>query len=142
MPEFQKSVTVRAKPEAVWGAITDFPSYGRFIGELRGADVENEGDGEATVNFTLVLPIREVTYRLRYTLTPTTRLAWEMVDSNTLTDNGGEWQLASEGEGTRITYRHRIGFPAWMAWAISDADFTREMDKTLEKFKTFIEGKS
>jgi ribosome-associated toxin RatA of RatAB toxin-antitoxin module len=142
MPEFRKSLVVQAKPEVVWGAITDFPSYGQFITELRGADVEREGDGEATVLFTIVLPIREVTYRLQYTLTPSSRLAWTMVDSNTLTGNEGEWQLDSEGEGTRIAYRHKIGFPMWMAWAVSDADFTKEMDKTLTKFKTFVEGRS
>ncbi|MHC4780292.1 MAG: SRPBCC family protein [Planctomycetota bacterium] len=142
MPEFSKTLTIEAGQDTVWNAITNFGSYPQFIQELKEAEVEVEGEEEVTVQFTLVLPIRKVTYRLKYALTAPTRLAWEMVDSNTLTKNSGEWGLAGGGDSTSVTYRHEIGFPAWMAWAVSDSDFEKEMEKTLQKFKAHIEGKS
>jgi len=124
----------------VWKTVTDFPAYPSIIPELKEAEVEAREGKTATVRFALSLAVRLVTYRLRYTLEPETRLSWEMVDSNTLSGNAGEWQLEPDGEGTRVTYRHEVVFPAWIAWAVTDKAFTEEMEKTLRKFREHIEA--
>jgi carbon monoxide dehydrogenase subunit G len=140
VPTFETQLIFKAPPAKVWEAITDFPGYGRVIPEIREAVVEQQGEESMEVRFLLSIPLRQVTYRLRYALQAPDRLAWEMIESNTLTENGGEWILKPEGEGTHVTYRQRVSFPAWMAWAVSDAAFAREMEKTLERFRETIES--
>lgn len=139
MPEFETESVFQAPPAAVWAAITDFPRYRAIVKEFSEAAVEERSEGAARVRFSLELPVRTVTYRLQYALEEGVRLSWTMVDSNTLKGNEGEWVLAAEGEGTRVRYRHKVTFPAWMSWAVTDKAFREEMDKTLARFRAAVE---
>lgn len=140
MPTFETEIHVNATPEAVLDTVLDFPGYREIVPNIREAEIEaSEGDA-STVRFALELPVRRVTYRLRYVRSGD-RVSWSMVESNTLTANEGEWTVEGEEGGARVRYRHAVQFPMWMAWAVTDAAFAREMDKTLQAFKTHMEEK-
>jgi carbon monoxide dehydrogenase subunit G len=142
MLEYRKTLDLAVPVARVWEVITDFPSYHAIVPEFKEAVVESRGEGTARVRFALALPVRTVSYRLDYTFAPPGRLSWTLAGSDLLKANEGEWILEEAGGRTRVTYVHRTEFPAWIAWAVGAAAYEREMEKTLQKFRDRIEGKT
>ncbi|GEM_PF-3302403 len=140
MPEFRTTLRVNAPPTAVFDAVADFPAYKDVVKSILESEVEETGNDGAVVRFALDLAVRRVVYRLRYETDRPRSIRWSLVDSNTVTENEGAWGFENEGEATRVTYRHHVAFPAWMAWAVTDAAFAKEMQKTLDRFKEHIES--
>ena len=140
MHEFTRTVSLAAGPARVWETITDFAKYSAIVPQFREVAEESSGQDRARVRFLLSLPVKNVAYRLDYQMIPGRKLSWRMVDSDTLEDNSGEWLVEQDGKGTKVTYTHRVKFPAWIAWAVSQPAFEKEMGKTLDKFIAHIDG--
>jgi uncharacterized membrane protein len=142
VPEYEQAFRLSAPREEVWKVITDFEGYTDVIRAMKESKVVAREEGSADVAFTLDLGVRRVTYTLRYAFEEPERLAWEMLESNTLEANAGEWNLEADGAETKVLYRHRAAFPAWIAWAVTDKAFAEEMDKTLARFREAVEKRS
>ena len=96
--------------------------------------------GGTTVTFHLEAPLGEIVYTVRYTIDGPENTTWELVKSNVLKDNRGQWKIVPGPDGgSTVTYGMSTRLPAWMAWAVTDAAYAREIGKTVQRFKAYAE---
>ena len=109
---FEAIGMVKAPVEAVYDVVTDLERYPEFMPNVSKVDVLNAGDGEATVNFTLGLPLGKTKkYRVRMQYQKSgggATVRWNLIEwpglekSETIDDTRGYWILERQA-GTAET---------------------------------------
>jgi hypothetical protein len=113
---FEAIGMVKAPVEAVYDVVTDFEEYPEFMPNVSKVEVLSAGDGKATVNFTLGLPLGKTKkYRVRMQFQKSrgaATLRWKMIEwpglekSETIDDTEGYWILEGHAgtEETLVLY--------------------------------------
>lgn len=109
-------------PAALFGVVTDFPSYPRFFSEMKEVRVlsrqpAEEGGGAEIVRVEFKA---QVVLAVRYVLDLVCRpqpagaptVDWTFVEGEIVADSQGGWRFVAEGEGTRLTYRAALSVRA------------------------------
>jgi ribosome-associated toxin RatA of RatAB toxin-antitoxin module len=100
-----------AKPNDVYGVVTDFASYPNLFPEIKGTQVLQAGapgpDGKTVIRVEfrgqVVLPVR---YVLDLICDPAAHtVEWTYVEGEIVTNSVGGWRFQPEGEGTAMEYR-------------------------------------
>lgn len=106
------SIRVGAAPAGVLRVITDFDGYPEWAEGVRSAEVlERDADDRPTrVAFRVGMAGIDAAYTLAYTYAPEAGgVSWTTQEaSGAVNDVEGEYGLASEDDGTLVTYRLRV----------------------------------
>lgn len=108
----ESSTTVDAPPAHVMAVIADFGAYPQWAGEVRSAEVLQDGpDGRpAQVRFVMDAGVLKDEYTLRYDWDGDREVSWSLVDGKVLTELDGSYALAPTADGgTDVTYRLSVG---------------------------------
>jgi len=131
---------VARSAEETYGIATDFQTYVNFIPALKAVEVLDPDPAQPKVSFRIEAPFQDIKYTSQYRLEPPGRVSWDMVESNVLKGNSGFWSIESAGEGAcRVTYSMKTELPVWLKFAVSQDAFAREIGKTVERFKEYVE---
>jgi ribosome-associated toxin RatA of RatAB toxin-antitoxin module len=107
----ESSIVIDAPPGEVLDVIADFEAYPEWAGEVKAVRVlAEEGDGWADqVEFTLDAGAIKDTYVLDYEWDVvedgTGVVSWALVSAQVLKAMDGSYTLATQGAGTKVTYR-------------------------------------
>ena len=115
MPKARKTVTVPVPAAFFWGLITDYASYPKYISNCTSAKILSR-EGDVVVAAFEVKVVRTFDYTLRLVLDPEHyRVDWTLVDSKTLRQNDGGWQLNETAPGqTMVTYWNDLAAKFWL----------------------------
>ena len=97
---------IAASPETILEVITDLDAYPEWAEGVQEAEaLETDDQGRPTRGrFKVDARVVEVSYTLAYTYEGTERVAWELVEGETLNQLDGSYVLRPEGETTEVTY--------------------------------------
>jgi ribosome-associated toxin RatA of RatAB toxin-antitoxin module len=100
------SIIVKADPASIMAVIADFPSYPQWAGPVKRIEVTEEGpDGRAKrVRFHVELMGLSDSYVNEYTWDANRRVDWTMVEGKSLKSQAGMYELAPDGDQTKVTY--------------------------------------
>lgn len=101
------SITIDAARPAVMAVIADFPSYPRWAGQVKEAEVLSTGpDGRpAEVRFVLDAGVINDEYTLAYTWNGEESVGWRIAkEGRMISGLTGRYVLAERGSGTEVTY--------------------------------------
>ena len=107
----ESSIVIDAAPGEVLDVIADFEAYPEWANDVKEVRVlAEEGDGWADqVEFTLDAGAIKDTYVLDYEWDVvedgTGVVSWALVSAQVLKAMNGSYTLATEGQGTKVTYR-------------------------------------
>jgi hypothetical protein len=113
---FEAIGLIKAPVEAVYEVVTDFGGYPEFMPNVSKVEVLSAGEGKATVNFTLGLPLGKTKkYRVNMQFQKSggaATLRWNMIEwpglekSETIDDTEGYWILEGRAatEETLVLY--------------------------------------
>jgi ribosome-associated toxin RatA of RatAB toxin-antitoxin module len=102
------SITIAADPAEIMAVIADFPAYPLWTGQVKRADVvENGPDGRARqVRFVLDAGAIKDEYTLAYTWDANREVRWTLAKEGTLLRVlDGSYTLTPEQAGTHVAYR-------------------------------------
>ncbi|HEY4395688.1 MAG TPA: SRPBCC family protein [Polyangia bacterium] len=110
-PVQRRYLLTRARPQDVYGVVTDFGAYPGLFPEIKGTRIIEAGapgpDGKSVIRVEfraqVVLPVR---YVLDLVCDPAAHtVEWTYVEGEIVTNSVGGWRFAAEGEGTTMDYR-------------------------------------
>ena len=102
-----ESILVNAPADVVYGVVTDFANYSRWVSDLKMIQVvERDTEGRALeVEFRAAAFGRSTTYSLRYDYSRAPQVvAWHQTAGDLTTTMNGQYRFDPEGAGTRVTY--------------------------------------
>ena len=142
----QSSVEIAAEPGAVLDVIADFERYPEWAHEVTSATVLSEdGDGWADqVQFTLDAGAIKDTYVLDYEWDVvedgTGVVSWSLVSAQVLKAMNGSYTLASDGAGTKVTYRLAVDVKIPMIGLLKRKAEKVIVDTALKELKKRVEA--
>ena len=140
MAKATQSIEINAEPKACYDVITDFESYPQFLKEMKGVEAEKKGASAWEVRFTMEL-IKKISYTLKISGKPPTRVNWSMLEGDMMKSNDGEWVISDLGGGvTRATYSIEVGLGLLVPGAISKMLIGSNLPSMLQSFKKRIES--
>ena len=142
----ESSIEIAAKPGEVLDVIADFESYPDWAAEVKQVTVlSEEGDGWADqVRFTLDAGVIKDTYVLDYEWDVvedgTGVVSWSLVSAQVLKAMNGSYTLASDGEGTKVTYRLAVDVKIPMIGLLKRKAEKVIIDTALKQLKKRVEA--
>jgi len=106
------TITVSAARPTIMGVIADFGAYPEWASGIRSADVLATGpDGRPErVRFGLDASVIKDSYVLAYNWDGDAVVRWQLAEAGSVvTEMSGEYQLAEDAQGTRVTYELTVG---------------------------------
>lgn len=101
------TTTIDAPIDTCWAVLTDFeryPAWARDVKEVRVEEADDHGR-PTRVSFRVAALGRSARYRLAYDLSGAPqRLAWDLEESDIMRRLDGSYELAGEGDRTKVTY--------------------------------------
>jgi ribosome-associated toxin RatA of RatAB toxin-antitoxin module len=102
----------RATPALAYAVVTDFDAYPRLFPEIKQARTLSVNGAIRRVEFRaqVVVAVRYVLDLVCDPAAPT--VDWTFVEGEIVTASSGSWRFATEGDGTKITYRASLDLRA------------------------------
>ena len=133
------SETINAPVETVFGVITNYESYPEFLSETKDARViEGSGDTKL-VEFEIDL-VRKISYRLKMSETPNSKIRWKLDSGSIFKKNSGGWDLVDEGGKTRVKYFVDIEFKFLVPSLITKRLVGANLPSMIKSFKKRAEA--
>jgi ribosome-associated toxin RatA of RatAB toxin-antitoxin module len=100
------SVTIAAPQATVFEQITDLAAYPSWAEGVEEAEVlATDAEGRPSrARFRVDAKVVEVSYTLEYQYDATDRVAWTLVEGDTISQLDGEYLLDERGDDTHVTY--------------------------------------
>ena len=142
----ESSIDIDAKPGEVLDVIADFESYPEWATEVKAVSIlTEEGDGWADqVQFTLDAGAIKDTYVLDYEWDVvedgTGVVSWSLVSAQVLKAMNGSYTLASDGGGTKVTYRLAVDVKIPMIGLLKRKAEKVIVDTALKELKKRVEA--
>jgi ribosome-associated toxin RatA of RatAB toxin-antitoxin module len=141
--ESTQSIVIDAPPDRIMAVIADFAAYPEWTNAVKETDVLTEGDdGRAEqVQFTLDAgPIKDV-YTLAYQWLPDHRgVTWTLVKGQMQRSQKGSYQLAPEGDHTKVTYTLAVQLAIPLLGLLRRKAEKVIMDTALKELKRRVEN--
>ena len=139
MPTATATLETFVSPDELKETILDFAGYPEFMKELKRVEVHSQTDDAADVTFHIDLSFGGFSlkshYRVRYTITDRS-IAWELVESPTITKNRGSWTLEETDDGeTRALYENELETNLPIPPEIQAAFAQEELPKLMAKIR-------
>ncbi|MBO0836211.1 MAG: SRPBCC family protein [Actinobacteria bacterium] len=106
------TITVAADRGTVMAVIADFGAYPDWAGGVRSAEVVAAGDGgrPRQVRFRLDAGVIKDSYVLAYNWDGDAAVRWLLTEPGSMvTEMSGGYQLADEGDSTKVSYELAVG---------------------------------
>ncbi len=142
----ESSIVIDAPPGEVLDVIADFEAYPEWAGEVKAVRVlAEEGDGWADqVEFTLDAGAIKDTYVLDYEWDVvedgTGVVSWALVSAQVLKAMDGSYTLATQGAGTKVTYRLAVDVKIPMIGLLKRKAEKVVIDTALKELKKRVEA--
>jgi ribosome-associated toxin RatA of RatAB toxin-antitoxin module len=142
----ESSIVIDAAPGEVLDVIADFEAYPEWANDVKEVRVlAEEGDGWADqVEFTLDAGAIKDTYVLDYEWDVvedgTGVVSWSLVSAQVLKAMNGSYTLASDGEGTMVTYRLSVDVKIPMIGLLKRKAEKVIIDTALKQLKKRVEA--
>jgi carbon monoxide dehydrogenase subunit G len=141
--ESTQSIVIDAPPERIMAVIADFAAYPEWTNGVQQTEVLTQGaDGRAEqVRFTLDAgPIKDV-YTLSYQWMSGARgVSWTLVKGQMQRSQKGSYELAPEGEQTRVTYTLAVQLAIPLLGLLRRKAEKVIMDTALKELKRRVEN--
>lgn len=137
MPKARKTVDIKVPAEFFWGLITDYDKYPDYITNCTTAKVLSR-EGDTIVATFTVKVVRSFDYTLKLELDPEHyRVDWVLVESKTMSQNDGGWQLTETEPGvTTVTYWNEVAAKFWLPKTFLNGIITLALPSMLKEWRS------
>ena len=136
------SITIAAPAEKVLGVIADIPSYPQWTGQIKTAEVVEEGpDGKPkSAKFVMDAGVLKDEYTLAYDWRED-GVDWHLVGKSTVQKSQvGSYTLADKGGSTEVTYKLAVDIAMPMIGMFKRKAEKMIMDTALKELKKRVES--
>lgn len=132
MAKVVRSRRLHVSPERLFGVITDYEAYPKFLPEVCSAKVVLRGK-TTQVEFELEV-IKKFRYTLEFDSDGKRRVAWRLVSSDFFKKNNGLWKLSDESEtSVDVHYELEVSFgflvPGWVTKKLTETSLPAMFDR-------------
>jgi uncharacterized membrane protein len=138
------SITISAPAEKVLGVIADIPSYPKWTGQIKSAEVVEEGPGgkPKQAKFVMDAGVLKDEYTLAYDWRDD-GVDWKLVGKSTVQKSQvGSYTLADKGGSTEVTYKLAVDIAMPMIGMFKRKAEKMIMDTALKELKKRVESLS
>lgn len=139
----RETTTIAAPPEKVYAVLCDFERYPEWARDLKEARVVERGpdDRPVEVEFRAAAMGRSTRYRLRYSYDDDgRRLEWRLVHGDIMRRLDGAYELAPDGDGTRVTYELEVDLVVPLPGFVKRRAESRIINTALRELKARVES--
>ena len=143
----ESSITIDAPPSDVLAVVTDVGSYPEWAGGITAAEVEESDSAGRPLRARVTMssgPIRDellVGYDYTVTTSGTGTMSWALAEPGRVTSKmDGSYELAPDGDGTRVTYRLDVDVAISMPGLLRRKAEKVIVDTALKSLKKRVEG--
>jgi uncharacterized membrane protein len=136
------SITISAPAEKVLGVIADIPSYPKWTGQIKTAEVVEEGPGgkPKQAKFVMDAGVLKDEYTLAYDWRDD-GVDWKLVGKSTVQKSQvGSYTLADKGGSTEVTYKLAVDIAMPMLGMFKRKAEKMIMDTALKELKKRVES--
>ena len=136
------SITIAAPAETVLGVIADIPSYPQWTGQIKSAQVVDEGPGgrPASARFVMDAGVLKDEYTLEYSWRDD-GVDWKLVGKSAVQKSQvGSYTLVDKGESTEVTYKLAVDIAMPMLGMFKRKAEKMIMDSALKELKKRVES--
>jgi uncharacterized membrane protein len=136
------TITINAPSEKVLGVIADIPSYPQWTGQIKSAEVVEEGPGgkPKQAKFVMDAGVLKDEYTLEYDWSDT-GVSWKLVGKSTVQKSQvGSYSLVDKGETTEVTYKLAVDIAMPMLGMFKRKAEKMIMDSALKELKKRVES--
>ena len=136
------TITIAAPPEQVLAVIADIDSYPEWTGQIKSAEVVEEGPGgrPAKAKFVMDAGVLKDEYTLAYDWQPD-GVSWQLVGKSTVQKSQvGSYTLADKGGSTEVTYKLAVDIAMPMLGMFKRKAEKMIMDTALKELKKRVES--
>ena len=136
------SITISAPAEKVLGVIADIPSYPKWTGQIKSAEVVEEGAGgkPKQAKFVMDAGVLKDEYVLAYDWRDD-GVDWHLVGKSTVQKSQvGSYTLADKGSATEVTYKLAVDIAMPMLGMFKRKAEKMIMDTALKELKKRVES--
>ena len=143
MPDQASStITINAPSDKVLGVIADIPSYPEWTGQIKSAEVLEEGPGgkPKQAKFVMDAGVLKDEYTLEYDWKKD-GVSWKLVGKSTVQKSQvGSYTLADKGDSTEVTYKLAVDIAMPMIGMFKRKAEKMIMDTALKELKKRVES--
>ena len=136
------SITISAPAEKVLGVIADIPSYPQWTGQIKTAEVVEEGPGgkPKSAKFVMDAGVLKDEYTLAYDWHDD-GVSWKLVGKSTVQKSQvGSYTLTDKGGSTEVTYKLAVDIAMPMLGMFKRKAEKMIMDTALKELKKRVES--
>ncbi len=138
------TITINAPSDKVLGVIADIPSYPQWTGQIKSAEVLEEGPGgkPKQAKFVMDAGVLKDEYTLEYDWNDS-GVSWKLVGKSTVQKSQvGSYTLVDKGEKTDVTYKLAVDIAMPMLGMFKRKAEKMIMDSALKELKKRVESTS
>ena len=143
MPDQASStITINAPSDKVLGVIADIPSYPQWTGQIKSAEVLEEGPGgkPKQAKFVMDAGVLKDEYTLEYDWQDSS-VSWKLVGKSTVQKSqNGSYTLVDKGDTTEVTYKLTVDIAMPMLGMFKRKAEKMIMDSALKELKKRVES--
>ncbi len=136
------TITINAPSDKVLGVIADIPSYPQWTGQIKSAEVLEEGPGgkPKQAKFVMDAGVLKDEYTLEYDWNDS-GVSWKLVGKSTVQKSQvGSYTLVDKGEKTDVTYKLAVDIAMPMLGMFKRKAEKMIMDSALKELKKRVES--
>jgi uncharacterized membrane protein len=136
------SITISAPAETVLGVIADIPSYPQWTGQIKSAEVVEDGPGgkPKSAKFVMDAGVLKDEYTLEYSWRAD-GVDWHLVGKSTVQKSQvGSYSLVDKGGSTEVTYKLAVDIAMPMLGMFKRKAEKMIMDSALKELKKRVES--
>jgi uncharacterized membrane protein len=136
------TITINAPSDKVLGVIADIPSYPQWTGQIKSAEVLEEGPGgkPKQAKFVMDAGVLKDEYTLEYDWKDS-GVSWKLVGKSTVQKSQvGSYTLVDKGEKTDVTYKLTVDIAMPMLGMFKRKAEKMIMDTALKELKKRVES--
>ena len=136
------TITINAPSDKVLGVIADIPSYPEWTGQIKSAEVLEDGPGgkPKQAKFVMDAGVLKDEYTLAYTWRDDV-VDWHLVGKSTVQKSQvGSYTLADKGGSTEVTYKLAVDIAMPMIGMFKRKAEKMIMDTALKELKKRVES--
>jgi len=136
------TITINAPSAKVLGVIADIPSYPQWTGQIKSAEVVEEGPGgkPKQAKFVMDAGVLKDEYTLEYAWNDT-GVSWKLVGKSSVQKSQvGSYALVDKGDTTEVTYKLAVDIAMPMLGMFKRKAEKMIMDSALKELKKRVES--
>ena len=141
MAQASKSVVVNVPPDRMFDVIIDYEKYPEFLPEVKKVKITAGQGSIKEVTYTVDIKAKVITYTLRHTAEPPSKLSWTMIKGEMMKGNDGTWALKAGPQPgtTEATYTIDLKLSSLVPGFIEKALAEQSLPGLLANFKARAE---